>query len=96
MCDFCLSFSLQKKISLRHIYHKKILLLKIDSAFYLFSYFLSQNLNQQETFSRPIKKETSTVQSTLCIHGFCLLRFNQPQRENIWEEKFQKAPKSKT
>ena len=93
MCDFAFLFPSKRRYLCTTFVIRKSC---IDSGFYLFSYFLSQNLNQQKTFSSPIKKETSAVQSTLCIHGFCLLRFNQLQRENIWGKKFQKAPKSKT
>ena len=34
-------------------------------------------------------------QSALCIHGFRICGFNQPQMKNIWEKNSRKSQKAK-
>lgn len=50
--------------------------------------------------NRTQKKQTNwnakLIQSILCVPEFCIHEFKQPQIENIWGEKFQKAPEGKT
>ena len=45
-------------------------------------------------FARKLFIEFHIVQRVLCIHGFCIHRFNQSQVKNIWK-KIQKVPKNK-